>query len=73
MLERIEPGEKGSAVSADMLFADYVRWCARKRMKPLTGPAFMVELDRSRIEHGLEKIQKFGNRYYGVRLVEVAT
>lgn len=70
MLERIEPGEKGSAISGDALYADYQLWCARKRMKPLAGTAFIVEFDRSRIEHGLEKIQKFGNRYYGVRLVD---
>ena len=72
MLERIEPGEKGSAISGDMLYADYKRWCARNRKKPIAGTAFIVDFDRSRIEHGLEKIQKFGNRYYGIRLVENA-
>jgi len=72
MLERIEPGQKGSAISADALYADYKWWCARKRRKPLMASAFVVEFDRSRIEHGLEKIQKFGNRYYGIRLVDGA-
>jgi len=73
MLERMEPGEKGSAISGDALYADYKRWCARNRKKPIGGTAFLVEFDRSRIEHGLEKIQKFGNRYYGVRLIDEAS
>jgi len=73
MLERIEPAGKGSAISCDALYADYQSWCERKGTNALSGTAFIVEFDRSRIEHRLEKIQKFGDRYYGVQLLEAAT
>ena len=67
MLERMEPAEKESVISADALYADYRSWCAAKRREAVASSSFIQEFDRSRIEHGLANIQKFGNRYYGIK------
>lgn len=68
MAERIEPGE-ASVIDVDALFADYKRWCVQRSRKPLARAGFISAFDRSRVECGLESIEKFGSVYQGVRLV----
>ena len=72
MLERLEPGEEGSAIGAEALFADYTSWCVSNGRKALASTTFIEEFDRSRIHHGLSNIRKFGNRYFGVKLAGIA-
>jgi hypothetical protein len=66
----IEPAATTSALASDELYNDYTKWCAKFGKRAMTGLDFIGEFDRSRIEQGLEQIKKFGNRYYGMRLVK---
>ena len=72
MLDRLEPGEEGSAIGAEALFADYSSWCASNGKGALAITTFIEEFDRSRIHHGLSNIKKLGNRYSGVKLASTA-
>jgi hypothetical protein len=72
MIARIEPSDGASPLTVDTLYADYKRWCDGRKRKPFGRAAFIGEFDRSRVEHGLENIQKIDNSYYGIRLAEQA-
>jgi hypothetical protein len=67
----VEPAATTSALGADELYGNYVKWCSKLGRRAMTGLDFIGEFDRSRIEQGLEQIKKFGSRYYGIRLVRV--
>jgi len=70
MAERIEPADTGAALSSEELCADYAAWCRRKFRRALIATEFIEAFNRSLIEHGLDEIQKLGDRYYGVRLTD---
>ena len=59
-----------AAISIDDLHADYEVWCVGKDVNASHCAAFSDEFDRVRAVPELAgKIRKFGNRYYGIRLV----
>ena len=70
MAERTEPAAAGSAVTVEELYADYAEWCARRDGEDLGQNAFQRDFDRVREAPQLRgSIRKFGNRYYGIRLM----
>jgi hypothetical protein len=67
--DRTEPTANPTGISVDQLYADYEVWCLMKRMRALSSEAFAAEFDRVREVPDLaDKIRKFSNRYYGIRL-----
>jgi hypothetical protein len=71
MAERTEPTTGPSAISIDDLHADYELWCRMNALRALSREAFTGEFDRVRELPQLEgKIRKFGNRYYGIQLLD---
>jgi hypothetical protein len=71
MAERTEPTSDPAAISIDELHGDYELWCRRNDLRPPSRETFAAEFDRVRDMPELEgKIRKFGNRYYGICLVE---
>jgi hypothetical protein len=70
MAERTEPTGDSAAVSIETLHADYEVWCIGKNISAAALAAFSDEFDQVRGVPELHgKIRKFGNRYYGIRLV----
>ena len=70
MAERTEPTGDTAAISIETLHADYEVWCVSKNVKASACQHFRDEFDRVRSVPELAgKIRKFGNRYYGIRLV----
>lgn len=71
MAERTEPTGDTSAITIDELHADYGAWCVSRGLQTITIDAFANEFDRVREVPQLDgKIRKFGNRYYGIGLVD---
>ena len=70
MAERTEPTGDNAAISIETLHADYEVWCVGKSVSATACSEFSEEFDRVRAVPELAgKIRKFGNRYYGIRLV----
>jgi hypothetical protein len=70
MAERTEPTADSAAITIEALHADYEVWCVGKNAKASACSHFQDEFDRVRAVPELAgKIRKFGNRYYGIRLV----
>jgi cell division protein FtsB len=68
MAERTEPTGDNAAITIEALHADYEVWCVGKNVSATS--AFSEEFDSVRAVPELAgKIRKFGNRYYGIRLV----
>jgi hypothetical protein len=71
--ERTEPTAGPAAVSTDELYADYELWCRTKTLRAFSREVFASEFDGVRELPQLQHtIRKFGNRYYGIRLIERA-
>jgi hypothetical protein len=71
LVERGRPGD--GAVAARDLHADYKLGCRRTGVTPANFENFVVTFDFVRDDPELElndKIRKFGERYYGIRLVD---
>lgn len=74
MAERATPSPDAAAVTIQELHDDYQVWCVRNALGRLSVSDFAEELDRVRDMPELTgKIRKFGNRYYGMALVEHAS
>jgi hypothetical protein len=70
MADHTEPTGDTSAITLNDLHADYEVWCIGKNMSAAKCDAFGEEFDRVReVPELAGKIRKFGNRYYGIRLV----
>jgi hypothetical protein len=70
MADRTEPTVDPAAVTIDELHADYEVWCLGKGLKATPLRTFNEEFDRVREVPQLSgQIRRFGNRYYGIRLV----
>jgi hypothetical protein len=70
MAARAVPTADASAVSVEALHADYQSWSTQRGMVTMTLEVFADTFDRVREMPELAgKIRKFGNRYYGIRLV----
>jgi len=70
MAARAVPAADASAIAIEVLHADYELWCAENRLRGMSVRAFGDEFDRVRDMPELAgKIRKFGNRYYGIRLI----
>jgi hypothetical protein len=70
MADRTEPTEDTSARTIEELHADYEVWCLGKGLRAGACETFAQEFDRVReVPQLAGKIRKFGNRYYGIRLV----
>jgi hypothetical protein len=70
-VERAVPAD--GAIAAEDLHADYVLWCRQNRMTPAAFEEFMLAFDFVRGNPELEladKIRKFGQRYYGITIME---
>jgi hypothetical protein len=68
--ERTEPTAEHASIAIDNLFADYEVWCLSNSLEALPLSEFGAEFDRVReVPQLVDKIRKFGNRYYGIRLV----
>jgi hypothetical protein len=71
MADRTEPTADPAAISIEELHADYEVWCLTNAVQAFSRDAFALEFDRVREVPQLEgRIRKFGNRYYGIRLVD---
>jgi hypothetical protein len=71
MAARATPAGDASPVAVEALHADYQEWASEAGRPRLTAQAFGNEFDRVREMPELAgKIRKFGNRYYGIRLVK---
>lgn len=74
MAERATPSPDAAAVTMQELHDDYQIWCVRNALRTLSVSDFAEEFDRVRDMPELAgKIRKFGNRYYGMALVEHAS
>ena len=65
------PGD--GAISAEDLHADYQLWCRRTGVPAAAFENFVMLFDFVRDDPELklgDKIRKFGQRYYGIRLVD---
>lgn len=70
MADRTEPTGDTSAITIGDLHTDYEAWCLGRRLRATAFTDFTNEFDRMREVPQLSgKIRKFGNRYYGIRLV----
>jgi hypothetical protein len=69
MAQRARPSADGGAVSIDALYDDYRDWCSETNFGAMSLNAFAAEFDRLReMPELINKIRKFGNRYYGISL-----
>jgi hypothetical protein len=70
MADRTEPTADPAAITINELHADYEVWCLGKGLRASLLGAFNDEFDRVReVPQLSDKIRKFSNRYYGIRLV----
>lgn len=70
LADRTEPSSDSGAISIRELYGDYAAWCLSKDLQARGLDAFADEFDRVREAPQLAgKIRKFGERYYGIRLV----
>jgi hypothetical protein len=71
MAERTAPTTISRAISVDDLHSDYKLWCSINGADAGSPTAFAAEFNRLRELPVLAgKIRKFGNRYYGIRLLD---
>lgn len=71
MRVRATPTEEVNPIALDTLHADYEVWCMSKQLQAMTMDAFVQAFDRLRDVPDLAgSIQRFGNRYYGIKLVD---
>ncbi len=71
MADRTEPTADTAAISVEELHANYELWCRANGLRSYPREAFAIEFDQVRELPQLDgKIRKFGNRYYGIRLVD---
>lgn len=69
--ERAQPTTDNRAIGIEDLYRDYVRW---RRSEAMPVAVFQSEFDRVRDLPDLAgKIRKFGDRYYGIALVDSDT
>jgi len=74
MAERATPSPDAGAVTIEELHDDFQVWCVTYALRGLRVSDFAEEFDRVREMPELAgKIRKFGNRYYGMTLVEHAS
>jgi hypothetical protein len=72
LADRTEPTDYGRAVVLEELYADYATWCMSRNLDAGDHALFEQEFDRVRSIRELHgRIRKFGQRYYGLRIVEV--
>jgi len=70
MAERTEPASGTAAVWLGQLYGDYEEWCAHCGATSLSAIDFQTEFDRLRgMQEMIGAIRKFGNRYYGIRVI----
>jgi hypothetical protein len=70
MAARATPAPDASAVAVEALHGDYQDWASEIGRPQMTVQVFRNEFDRVREMPELAgKIRKFGDRYYGIRLV----
>jgi hypothetical protein len=70
LADRTEPTTNSRAVALNELYADYVAWCGSRDLLARELTRFADEFDNVRNMPELAgKIRKFGQRYYGLRLV----
>ena len=68
--QRTVLASEGPGIAAEDLYTDYIAWCEQQRVPSLSLDEFIGELERLRQVRPLkDAMQKFGSRYYGVRLV----
>lgn len=68
--ERTEPTAAQAAIGLEMLHADYEVWCLTHQVEALPMHEFGAEFDHVReVPQLADKIRKFANRYYGIRLL----
>jgi hypothetical protein len=68
--ERGVPTSDARGIGCDELYEDYRRWCRTENAVALDAGAFTGEFDRVRELPELRgKIRKFGNRYFGIKLL----
>jgi hypothetical protein len=71
--ERTEPAGDPAAITIDDLHADYEVWCLTNGLQALSRDDFAAQFDHVRdVPELAGKIRKFGNRYYGIHLLELA-
>jgi len=71
MRDRAVPTENGTSTTLEVLHADYEVWCSGRELKAMTVEAFAEAFDLMReIPEVAGNIKKFGNRYYGIKLVD---
>jgi hypothetical protein len=74
MAARATPAPDASAVAVEALHGDYQDWASQIGRPQMTVRLFRNEFDRVREMPELAgKIRKFGDRYYGIRLVKHAS
>lgn len=72
LADRTEPTSSAAGMSTDVLHADYADWCSSRKFHPAVVHEFADALDHMRgMSELTDKIRKFGDRYYGLRLVSV--
>ncbi len=68
--DRTEPTSTPGGISMHELYADYAAWCSSHDVDAAMRHVFGDEFDRvRRMPELADKIRKFGDRYYGLRLV----
>jgi hypothetical protein len=71
MRDRAIPTENAAGTTLEVLHADYEVWCSGRELKAMTVEAFAEAFDLMReIPEVAGNIKKFGNRYYGIKLVD---
>jgi hypothetical protein len=73
MSERATPRSDGGATTVQELHEDYLKWCRMKQLRGSSLDQFAEEFDGLReMPEVAGKIRKFGNRYYGITLVQTS-
>lgn len=68
--DRTEPTSAPAGISLHELHADYVAWCSSHDAEVSARQVFGDEFDRvRRLPELADRIRRFGDRYYGLRLV----
>jgi len=70
LADRTEPTSVPAGISMHDLYTDYASWCSSHGMQAIVLQVFADEFDHvRRMPELADKIRKFGDRYYGLRLV----